>query len=532
MNNWAFLSRFLTSRKFPLLLILLGIILRLSNYIYNRSLWVDEAWVANDILTRTFKEIFLNKVNYVGLPAIPPAGFLLIEKSLVNIGGNSEYVLRLFPFLCGALAVILYWALLKKWTSQITAVMALSLFIFTGSLINYSAQCKQYSGEVMVAIVLYLAAVYFQAKAASTGRVLIFALIGMIGMYISHTAIFILGGIAITQTLFLFNSEERKVRWGYLFTYILWAACFILIYVVYLKVMVDKNTPMGKFCINSTLTHFMPSGGIFSLGGWEWIWKNTLDCFQDPLGVSPILLALSMFLLGAIGIFKIDKRIFLMLVLPMVLMIVASGLRKYPFYGRFLLFLVPAALLFMAQAISMITSRGKIGLVLGVLIFFVLMGEPFKSAISNEISPQGREEMRPIVGFLQKEQFPGDSLYMNNSAQYAYAYYLMYYHFDLSPNIGGYFLDSSENNRISLILRAVSLQNDIFLSTSMYRKKVVLKQGVHRFKKRTWLMLSHLYDLQTGEFIKDCFDDRGKLLLKIKRPGVSLYLYELYEPLT
>jgi len=530
MNNWAFLSRFLTSRKFPLLLILLGIILRLSNYIYNRSLWVDEAWVANDILTRTFKEIFLNKVNYVGLPAIPPAGFLLIEKSLVNIGGNSEYVLRLFPFLCGALAVILYWALLKKWTSQITAVMALSLFIFTGSLINYSAQCKQYSGEVMVAIVLYLAAVYFQAKAASTGRVLIFALIGMIGMYISHTAIFILGGIAITQTLFLFNSEERKVRWGYLFTYILWAACFILIYVVYLKVMVDKNTPMGKFCINSTLTHFMPSGGIFSLGGWEWIWKNTLDCFQDPLGVSPILLALSMFLLGAIGIFKIDKRIFLMLVLPMVLMIVASGLRKYPFYGRFLLFLVPAALLFMAQAISMITSRGKIGLVLGVFIFLVLMGEPFKSAMTNEIAPQGREEMRPIVDYLFKHQFLGDSLIMNNSAQNPYMYYLTYYHPYFFPHKQGYFLDGSEKDSIILILNPTESQGIIFPWTHLHRVKNVLKQGPHRFKERTWVILSHLYNEETKQFIKGCFDDRGIMLQDFESPGVSLYLYELYAP--
>ena len=87
----------------------------------------------------------------------------------------------------------------------------------------------------------------------------------------------------------------------------------------------------------------------------------------------------------------------------------------------------------------MITSRGKIGLVLGLIIFFVLIGQPLKNAVSQGINPQGREEMRPLLGILLKDQFPGDSVFMNNSAQYAYNYYLKYYHFDLSPYKRGIF---------------------------------------------------------------------------------------------
>ena len=185
-----------------LFLIIIGIVLRFSNYLYNRSLWTDEAWVALDVLTRSFKEIFFNDISHVVLPAIPPVGFLLIEKLSVNIFGNNEYALRLFLFLCGILSVVFLGVLLKKWTDRITTSIALSFFVFSVALINYSAQCKQYSVDMFTAIVLYLVATYFQAKSASMGRILIFALIGMAGMFISHTAIFVLGGIKSLKPFF------------------------------------------------------------------------------------------------------------------------------------------------------------------------------------------------------------------------------------------------------------------------------------------------------------------------------------------
>ena len=46
------------------------------------------------------------------------------------------------------------------------------------------------------------------------------------------------------------------------------------------------------------------------------------------------------------------------------------------------------------------------------------------------------------------------------------------------------------------------------------------------------MLLSHLNNKETEQFIKGCFDDRGRALVAIKEPGASLYLYELYEPLT
>ena len=107
-------------KNFPLLLILIGIALRFSNYIYNRSLWTDEAWMALDVSARTLKEIFFNDLSRVSLPAISPRGLLtFIEKISINTFGNNELALRLFPFFMRHISgSVLYWILLKKWTER------------------------------------------------------------------------------------------------------------------------------------------------------------------------------------------------------------------------------------------------------------------------------------------------------------------------------------------------------------------------------------------------------------------------------
>jgi hypothetical protein len=46
-----------------------------------------------------------------------------------------------------------------------------------------------------------------------------------------------------------------------------------------------------------------------------------------------------------------------MLILPIALALLASGLRKYPFHGRIILFLVPALLLLIANGLDGVAAR-------------------------------------------------------------------------------------------------------------------------------------------------------------------------------
>src|SRR5690242_6975664 len=81
------------SQIIPWSLILLGTFVRLQHYLFNRSLWADEASIALKIVNDSVAA-FLHPLAF---SQAAPFGFLLIEKFSVLIFGNSEYSLRLFP---------------------------------------------------------------------------------------------------------------------------------------------------------------------------------------------------------------------------------------------------------------------------------------------------------------------------------------------------------------------------------------------------------------------------------------------------
>src|SRR5947208_3639344 len=87
--NWV------DSKQLPWIIICLGIILRCGQYLANRSLWLDESFLALNIVQRSFSQL-LQPLSY-GQGA--PIAFLLVEKSFLQAFGNNEYTLRLFPFL-------------------------------------------------------------------------------------------------------------------------------------------------------------------------------------------------------------------------------------------------------------------------------------------------------------------------------------------------------------------------------------------------------------------------------------------------
>ena len=145
----------LPSNLINITIIILGSILRLRQYLENRSFWLDEAWLALDISTRTFHDIFWANLFNIGLPIVPP-GFAGIEKSLITLLGNNEYVLRLFPFLCGVASLFVFYRLLKISVPRKVISVALGFFAFSNLLIYQSGELKQYSSDVFMVLLLYL----------------------------------------------------------------------------------------------------------------------------------------------------------------------------------------------------------------------------------------------------------------------------------------------------------------------------------------------------------------------------------------
>ncbi len=84
-----------------LVVIGIGIAMRIWFYVYNRSMYRDEAALALNIVNRSFAGLFKPLSNDQGAPT----GFLTLEKLVVTIMGNSEYSLRLVPLIASILSL-------------------------------------------------------------------------------------------------------------------------------------------------------------------------------------------------------------------------------------------------------------------------------------------------------------------------------------------------------------------------------------------------------------------------------------------
>jgi len=134
-------------------LIILGIILRARHYLAGRSLWLDEAMLAINIINHSFFGLTQQPLEY---DQGAPIGFVFALKGITLLLGDSEYAFRLFSLLAGCLSLILMAFLAKKQLKKAGALVALALFASTNYLIYYSAETKQYMGDVLATLILLL----------------------------------------------------------------------------------------------------------------------------------------------------------------------------------------------------------------------------------------------------------------------------------------------------------------------------------------------------------------------------------------
>ena len=127
------------------IIIIIGIILRLRQYIANRSLWLDEASLALNIVGRSFTGL----TQPLDFEQGAPLGFLFIEKAVLLVLGNQDYILRLFPLISGLFAIYFMYLISKEYIGM-PGLLALSIFVISWTLIYYSSELKQYSSDVLM----------------------------------------------------------------------------------------------------------------------------------------------------------------------------------------------------------------------------------------------------------------------------------------------------------------------------------------------------------------------------------------------
>lgn len=402
-------------RRLAIAGVVFGGLVRSVQYLSNRSLWEDEVNLALNIVDRSYLEL-LQPLDYN--QAAPP-GFLFIEKFAIQVFGNNEYALRLFPFIAGLVSLFLFYKLATRYLADRAAAIAIFLFASLPYLLYYATELKQYSSDVMIALLLCWLLIPLGDRSLSWLENLGLGSLGAVLIWISHPTIFVLAGIELVNFLRAPNSRRWRMLGERSPMYALWLFSFAGLYFL---------TIVGTL-ENDTLTDSWKDRYPNSFLDIVWLLDALGRFFYNPLGFRGRTdgIAIVAFLVGCVSIWRNNRQLLLIVSAPVFVTLLAAYLEGYPFRERLVLFLTPFFILIVAEGIATLLAKPKspknIGFILGVFMAATLLALPIFRAGSLVLQPTQIEEMKPVLAYIKTHQEPGDRLYVYAAGRNQFAYY-------------------------------------------------------------------------------------------------------------
>lgn len=411
---------------------LFGLAIRVTGL--SRSLWTDEVWVANSIISSSLQQLFYPET---WLQTTAPL-FLLLVRATSLLFGPSELSLRLIPSLMGILATLGFLLFAHRLFLRGPALLASTLFLFTPVAIIFGRLLKQYSAE-LAATVFLLLAIQNYLSSRSHRAFLILLVLSLSGLSLGYGFAFMLPSVLLVLILPLLGAQatiavKRRALLHTTLLAILSAATLLAEY--YFFVLPNSSNSLSTFWQGST-TESIP----------RFFFNRFYELFQRSLPFLPPRLALSnpyhfpplatfAILLGS-GIaasFRHNSRElpFRLIAYSTILLLVLGGrLALYPTIDRTSLFTLPLTVFLLADGIQSfwLLAIARLPLSKNRLIAraaALLLSVTYALSFTNPPAGRGEssfEDYRSAVQYLQTHARPADILWVHGASAEAYRYY-------------------------------------------------------------------------------------------------------------
>ena len=480
-------------------ILLAGVLLRFRQYLTGRSLWLDEAMLALNIVDRNFLGLF-KPLDY---DQGAPIGFILVEKTFSLMFGRSEFSLRLFPFVVGLVSLWLFYLLLKHFTRGPALWVGLALFAFNPRLIYYSSEVKQYIVDVAMTILLLLIAMQlFQQP--SRKRFVAFAVVGLLALWFSHPSLFVLAGIGFALLIFYIQKGDYQNLALTTGMGVLWLINIGLLFTLTLNDL-RHNSTMREYWQGA----FVP---IPFWSDWNWYLATFQQNMDTQFGIAyaaPLIFILM--LAGWVTLFMQKREAALTLAGILFFTLLASSLGLYPLLERMGLFLSPLGIILMAKSSEIPAQRLRSYPIPSLFVLFVISGfilyGPLTRSLEQFITPKYFEHIRPTMNFLGESWKEGDVMFVSYGAVPAFEFYAPMYRLENISYVPGQ--QEDYENPESILERIAPL----------------------RSQRRVWILLSHVYEkgnFNEKDFVTSYLEQIGDKRREFREPGTSVYLY-LYD---
>ncbi len=417
-------------KKILWIILAFAVIIRVFLFVcIEKSLWLDEAALALNVLDKSYLELF-QPLQYA--QSAPPL-FLCLTKILVSIFGTGEKTFRLISLISSIGTVFVFYYLLKaifyieasenkKNTVLLFIFLAMHVFYTSFPLLYNTVEFKPYISDVLFTILIAL--IWFnnlQGYVTLKSQIL-FAIIMILFPLFSFGSIFSVCTILVLSIL-----RKRK-----LFSLILILGLMIEYLLIFSKI--STGTRVYEYW-TPYFINYNPIKAIFIL-------IDVMKYYFYPSSL--ILLGLIGFVAGSILLFKKKRNIFNFFFLTIVITITASFFNFYPFYERLSLFLYPIFLIIILTPLYYAIYEKKIGKKTIVYILssiFILSSTLYNFTESNFYK---REEIKPLLLKIRSDAKPSDKIFVFKGAHLTWKYYGINFDFKNDTFICSFSMSSAD----------------------------------------------------------------------------------------
>jgi hypothetical protein len=514
--------------------LILGAVLRVIEYLANRPLSIDESFLALNLIEKSPAQL-LHELDF---KQAAPLGFLEVEKLAVDVFGRSEYALRLVPLLASLASLVLFYWAGKKLLAVTALPFACAAFALLDPAIYYASTIKQYELDAAVAVGLYALAASMLAHPISRTGFATLAVLGAVALWFSHASAFVLAAVGIA----LAAAAIARRAWLQLGGLGAVAAVWLLSFGLELQLSRANLSRIQQAFDSSQVLLGTGKGGA------TWFEAATakvryLVGLEDTATGSPILGSLPagfnqgstvlLCLVLALGFLALVKRRPISAVLigvPPVLVLVTSAFHKYPLVGRTLVFLLPSVALCLGEGLRVLVSGPRAKVLLGSAAAATVLSAIALLPAIHVVQQRASEGLRPALEDLGRRAERGDTLYVGHLAQYGFVYYhrckcagfdpATYWPFGISGGPSGAAAALIPHTR-RLVLGAVNLPQ------GNYEPDVRSLAG----RRRVWILVSEISQDSLEPFLA-ALRRQGRQLREFGPYGVrgtaaSLYLFDL-----
>ena len=492
-----------------LFFIILGVSLRLYVFLQQYSFEGDErALAVNIILQKNIYELICAPLHMFNQAA--PLCFMIISKFISNILGTNEFSLRIFPLLAGIISNFLFYFFAKDYLKPKSLLFSVFLFSVSGPLVSYSAFFKPYSGDVMAALIVLIIAKFSFTKEEI--NVLMPSLVGVVLIWFSYPVTFILASVALYYGFIFFIKNQKNNLLGLLVISFRWLASFTAAsFFAYSNYIISKN-----YFLEYWKNYFFPV-----LPNWNSLLKALSELCNITFYCVNSSKWMCLFIVTGAALCILQKKWkYLLLFLPIIITLIASGIKAYPFGDRLILFLSPFVIIFVAKNLAYLTYvdkfiKSKLIKNFSILLMssILLLQIPFNT--KNYFHLRTNTKINDFLSFMDKNMEKNDFIYLIPYDRMYIRYHYYYKNHKLPKNL--YYGD-----------------NRSILPDSDYFKKEVT--DLKKEKSRIWFPFFYMYNYDDKllkdkiKFFKKYLDSQKDLKLikymKDEKKGGEIYLYE------